>query len=44
MIIGMITLGSVFDIVGIAISLILSSITLCIIFMIGIKKLAVEAR
>ena len=31
-------------IVGIAISLILSSITLCIIFMIGIKKLAVEAR
>ena len=44
MIIGMITFGSVFDIVGIAISLILSSITLCIIFMIGIKKLAVEAR
>lgn len=44
MIIGMITLGSIFDIVGIAISLILYSITLCIIFMIGIKKLAVEAR
>ena len=39
MIIGMITLGSILDIVGIAISLILSSIALCIIFMIGIKKL-----
>ena len=38
MIIGMIVLGSIYDIVGIAISLILSSIILCIIFWIGIKK------
>jgi O-antigen/teichoic acid export membrane protein len=44
MIIGMITLGSILDIVGIAISLILSSIALCIIFMIGIKKLEIETR
>ena len=38
MIIGMIVLGSIYDIVGIAISLILSSIILCIIFWIGIKN------
>tara|TARA_Y100000590_G_scaffold180713_1_gene205953 strand:- start:7106 stop:8239 length:1134 start_codon:yes stop_codon:yes gene_type:complete len=39
MIIGMISLGNVYGIIGIAISLVLSSITLCIIFSIGVKKL-----
>lgn len=41
MIVGMIILGSMYDIIGIAISLVLSSLVLCLIFFIGIKKLPV---
>jgi O-antigen/teichoic acid export membrane protein len=41
MIIGMIILGTMYDIIGIAISLVLSSIVLCLIFLIGTKRLSV---
>ena len=41
MVIGMIILGSVYDIIGIAISLVLSSIVLCIIFAVGVQRLEV---
>ncbi|AJA93180.1 hypothetical protein A7X95_05840 [Candidatus Nitrosopelagicus brevis] len=41
MVIGMIILGSVYDIIGIAISLVLSSIVLCVIFAIGVQRLTI---
>ena len=42
MIMGMITLGSIYDIIGIAISLVISSIGLCLIFFVGIRRLTVS--
>ena len=41
MIVGMIILGTAYDIIGIAISLVLSSLALCLIFFIGTKKLQI---
>jgi len=41
MIIGMIVLGSMYDIIGIAISLVMSSITLCLIFFVGTRRLEI---
>ena len=41
MIVGMIILGTAYDIIGIAISLVLSSLALCLIFFIGTKRLQI---
>ena len=41
MIMGMIILGSMYDIIGIAVSVVLSSLALCLIFFVGVKRLSV---
>ena len=44
MIVGMIILGSLYGIVGVAITFVLGTTTFCIIYMIGVLRLPVEIK